>query len=296
MDIQDKIEAYIKNRMPPDERTAFEDAIGQDPALGATVEQARIEYEAVNRIVEHQLLGWMREWHPEVEPPNRPPLVRRYWPAAAAVLAVAVGAVWFFAGRDQPETPTIFGREAPTVRPTSDSSKAVPEGTIAVPKPSRPNLPAGSKRYVALAEGRFRGREPRSFLRGTPSSGQPHAPDPLAQAVEAWEQGNTDLAANLAAAVPASEERFADAQVLLGQIRFAQKQFGMAEHAFRTALGTGAIGTDEAEWNILLCMLAQYPAKKTEFDRLLNKITDDGDEHTYKAAGKLLRTEVEKGE
>lgn len=295
MDIQEKIDAYVKNRMSPDERTAFEAELRLDAGLSAAVEQARIDLDVANRIVEQELQGWMREWRKETKQPKdsvwpmRLP-ARLYWILAALALVV----IWFVfrPANTHKASPAIMKPENSPTRPYTDSSHSTPKAPIAGPSPlPRPD----DTRYVALAEKRFQGRTPRSFLRGTPESQPPDGSDALAQAIETWEKGDADRAAEIAATVPPTDEYYADALVLLGQIRFSQKQFARAERAFRTALATGVIGTDEAEWNILLCLLAQQPQKKAEFDLLLQKIADDGDEHTYKTAAKQLREEMEQG-
>jgi tetratricopeptide (TPR) repeat protein len=298
MEVQDKIDAYVKNEMPPDERAAFEAELLQDTALQEAVQQARLDLDVANRLIETEILGWMQDWEPESATAdagaNRSPLrvsasnVRKYWMAAAAALALVAAAVWFFIRPSTPESPGIV---QPVVKPAAPAPGPVAEDVTkeTTPTPEK-RPPAADSRLIALAESKFRGREPRTFVRGA-TPGQ-STKDALSQAAEAFEAKNIRSALRLAMSVPASDERYADAQLFLGQVYFSQKQFEKAERAFRAALATGNIGADEAEWNILLCLLAQYPAKKADFDALSAKISDDAGDHIFKEEAKQLREQM----
>lgn len=305
MEVQDKIDAYVKNEMPPNERAVFEAEIRQDAALQEAVQQARLDLDVANRIIETEILGWMRDWEPEYATAdagaNTSPLrvsasnVRKYWMAAAAALALVAAAVWFFIRPGTPESPGIVqpvekpAAPAPGAGGVEPSPVAEDATKETIPTPEK-RPPAADSRLIALAESKFRGREPRTFVRGA-TLGQ-STKDALSQAAEAFEAKNIRSALRLAISVPASDERYADAQLFLGQVYFSQKQFEKAERAFRAALATGDIGADEAEWNILLCLLAQYPAKKSDFDALSAKIADDAGDHIFKEEAKRLREQM----
>jgi anti-sigma factor RsiW len=127
MEVQDKIDAYVKNEMPPDERAAFEAELLQDTALQEAVQQARLDLDVANRLIETEILGWMQDWEPESATAdagaNRSPLrvsasnVRKYWMAAAAALALVAAAVWFFIRPEHTRVARHCAARSKTCRP-----------------------------------------------------------------------------------------------------------------------------------------------------------------------------------
>lgn len=112
MQTQDNIDAYVKNRLLPEEKTAFEHELAQDPDLRAAAAQARLDLEVANLLIRDEVRGWVSKWSdnddwPEIqqEAPSapRPPLFSAHfyrWMAVAAAVILAPTAYWFFSNRE----------------------------------------------------------------------------------------------------------------------------------------------------------------------------------------------------
>lgn len=308
MHTQDTIDAYVKGQLTPAEKAAFEADLARDPALADAVAQARLDLEVANLIIRDEVRTWMSTWAeddawseldqaaPHSDSPSPPPTLssRRFylWMAAAAALTLVLAAVWFFRPvkpgaepviveqKDNPAPPTPpdkSGEQQPTLQDDTQEPQAP------APRP----LPKTDPRLIAMAGEGFQYRNTETFLRkGEPS--QPTKPlDSVSLAVEALRNNRVGEAIRLATAVPQSDARYADAQLLLGQVYFEQKQYAKASIAIQQALNTGKIPKDQANWNLLMTLVAQYGARKPEADALLKVILSDKDHPYYEDAEAL---------
>lgn len=63
----DKIEAYLRGKLPPAEAAAFEAEMNADPELAALVKKHRLENQGLEWLVERDLLAKMNAWEREAE-------------------------------------------------------------------------------------------------------------------------------------------------------------------------------------------------------------------------------------
>ncbi|MGI9160713.1 MAG: hypothetical protein ACR2K1_13270, partial [Saprospiraceae bacterium] len=167
-----------------------------------------------------------------------------------------------------------------------DSSARI---TMPAKKQNNPAQPIRTTdaRLIAMAENGFQYRNSEVFLRGGESGRPANAPDALGRAAEALRNHQWRAAARLAEAVPASDPQYADARLLLGQVFFQQKQYAAATQSIQQAIQTGKIPVDQANWNLLMTLVAQYGARKQEADQLLQSILTDPENPFFEDARAL---------
>ncbi len=314
MHTQDTIDAYVKGQLTPAEKAAFEADLARDPALADAVAQARLDLEVANLIIRDEVRSWMSTWaeddawseldqaapHSSGSPSSPPTLSSRrfyLWMAAAAALTLVLAAVWFFRPVKPGAEPVIVEQKDNPAPPTppedprpDKSGEQPPSLQDAKQQPQAPAprpLPKTDPRLIAMAGEGFQYRNTETFLRkGEPS--RPAKPlDSVSLAAEALRNNRVAEAIRLATAVPQSDARYADAQLLLGQVYFEQKQYAKASKAIQQALNTGKIPKDQANWNLLMTLVAQYGARKQEADALLKVILSDKDHPYYEDAEAL---------
>ncbi|MDX2134655.1 MAG: hypothetical protein SFV52_07710 [Saprospiraceae bacterium] len=314
MHTQDTIDAYVKGQLTPAEKAAFEADLARDPALADAVAQARLDLEVANLIIRDEVRTWMSTWAeddawseldqaaPHSDSPSPPPTLssRRFylWMAAAAALTLVLAAVWFFRPAKPGAEPVIVEHKDNNTPPSSpedprpDKSEEQPstqDGRQAPQAPAPLTLPKTDRRFIAMAEEGFQHRNSETFMRKGDLAQPNTSPDTVSLAAAALRKHQVDEAIRLAAGVPASDTRYADAQLLLGQAYFEQKQYARATSAIQKAIDTGKIPRDQANWNLLMTLVAQYGARKKEADALLKAILSDKDHPYYEDAEALAR-------
>lgn len=294
METQDTIDAYVKGQLSAAERSTFETALRNDPALAEAVEHARLDLQVANVLIEDEVRGWMQEWGKDPTPPAAPPgrsNPLRWLPFMVIILAVG-GGIWLF---NRTETPKqLDGQTKPEEKNVPQQQNQVDPNIVQQQQQTNPvqtppvkteTLPADA-RYLALAERNFKGGDNSSYIRKI-DPGQTAPPDLLQQAAEAINKKDYSQAIKLLSALPTTHPDYTSAQVLLGESYFGQKQFAKAEQAYTKALKSGKISADAVEWNLLMSYLAQYNTRKNDFDRLLKKILADTDHPDHEQAVKL---------
>ena len=292
MDIQDTIDAYVRGQLDPAEKADFEAALQNDPGLASAVDQARLDFGIANVLIEDEVRGWMQEWENEMPAPQKtsPPARNRWkWLGGGGLVLLLGSAVWFFNRTDDtghihtPPPPVVPSRPIDPNRPVVQQETAPP---VNVPvKPVSP--PATDPRYIAMAQRAFHPMEADSYMRGT----DPNQPaNILQQAADAIRKKEYDAAGKLLRALPQTDPDYISAQILLAETAFRQKKYASAEQAYIRALRSGKVSADAVEWNLLMTYLAQYPAKKSDFDRLLEKIMADSDHPDYQQALELQKS------
>jgi hypothetical protein len=293
MQTQDNIDAYVKNRLSPEEKTAFEHELAQDPDLRAAVAQARLDLEVANLLIRDEVRGWVSKWSedddwPEVRqasagsqtPPRLSPQIY-VWMAVAAALILTPTAYLFFRNRENANNLALSEKKNDPAQQQARSQETAQDSSEVITAPAKnqynpaQSVRATEARLIAMAEKGFQYRNSEAFLRGGESGRPQNSPDALSRAAEALRNNQWREAARIAGAVPASAPQYADARLLLGQVFFQQKQYAAATEAVQQAIQTGKIPVDQANWNLLMTLVAQYGARKQEADQLLQSILAD---------------------
>lgn len=306
MQVQDKVEAYVKNRLSPEEKTTFERALAQDPALRAAVAEARLALEVANLLIRDEARGWMSKWSDNDDWPElqqaapstpHPPLFSAQfyrWMAVAAALMLAPAAYWFFYKQENTENLAFSEKKNESAQAPIRPQVTRPDSSAKINTPAKkqdnPAQPTRSTdaRLIAMAENGFQYRNSEVLLRGSESGRPATTQDALSRAAEALRNKQWRLAVRLADAVPVSDPQYADARLLLGEVFFQQKQYAAATQCIQQAIQTGKIPVDQANWNLLMTLLAQYDARKQEADDLLQSILADAENPFFEDAQTLF--------
>lgn len=118
------------------------------------------------------------------------------------------------------------------------------------------------------------------------------ADHPLQPGFEALQNNRLVEAAAFFSAIPAGNERYAEAQYYLGHATLQQQQYDAALTAFANAASSNETKwRDKAEWNRLLTFLAAGRTTEPAFANLLNQVADAPD-HSFAKPAKALRAKL----
>jgi hypothetical protein len=303
----EKIELYLKKELTHDEMKAFENDIKNNPKLAEAVELHRLEWDAMEVLIEADLKKKMTEWHVpfEVAPSvflekndkNDSPLSvsstsrnRLNWllGIAASLTLLTVATVWYF-NRPQPQKPEISKTE-PTQKIDTPSvfSPKINEKTedkIATEKPQKqdtkkveiPNI-KDDKNYLAYAYAAYENEGAPTYedmqVRGANNE------NILDDAGKAYDKKDYKKAIDLLKNTPVSDENFSALEIL-AHAEFQSKNHKTALPVFQNLLKlSGKKSKEKSEWYLLLCYLSDYKNHKTEFNVLSESILAQK-EHAY---------------
>ena len=271
----DIIEDYLRGKLPAQEAADFERQIAADSALAETVDMMRVEQQAIELMFREELrakLGDMEKVAPiselaAVQPQNR----RMKWLLAALLAVLAAGGIWFII-RKVPQPAPVSPAEQP--QPKSD---APPVAKATEPAPKTEAAPQGSppeNRYASLMtkfyDRESNNRELEASVRGGDIRGQ----SPQTSNALAWmKSGKPEKAIpELLETTPSDGAiEYEAARKLLAHAYFQNNRFADAAIVFRE-LAQKDEGRDEAQWYLLLCLVADYPSQKAKADALFDAI------------------------
>lgn len=297
----DRIERYLKGKMPADEARIFEEEMAADPDLSEQVELQRLELDSLDFMLEEDLRQKFSDWKTDAPPLPDPALSprRRWWWMALLVALLGVTGIWLFRPAAPPPPPPV----TPPAHPAPPVS--TPEHPVAGqedPASKPPPVPAPSgpdRQLMAIALNTHTRTFPASMQSKLRSGGTSNAApdDALANGIKAY--ANSDFKKAVAELLTIQEQpdpqRYALAQKWLGHAYLEQKNFEKAADAFRALAdkNAGTIAQDEPEWNLLLSLLPNRALHRREFDGLLEKMCDPAKEHRYLNDAVPLRTQLE---
>ena len=316
----DKIEAYLIGRMDKTERVEFEKQIAADEDLAIEVEFQRLEHDAMNVLVEKNLRHKMSEWQTELpseqSSSNNSPLsiatpdkiklggeakvvslssrFMRYAAAASVIIGVILVGLWFFNPKpqnvivDTPAKPDTI-KTTPTPANKKPTEEIVQNPNKPIDKPTeKPNntkpieaIPPQYNDLLAYAETNL--DEYTLKIDGGNRGNNNNTKDELTQVAEAYKAQNYTQALALLQKLPVSNSVLEG----LGLVNFRLKKYDKAIAYFKPLIDD-TFFKDRAEWNMVLCYSAQYPAKATELKNLLNEIVKDNN-HPYATKANALK-------
>ncbi len=314
----DKIEAYLRGKMPAAEVEVFEKEIAADPALAALVKTHRLENQALEWLVERDLLSKMNAWEREVSGSSsrvaRYTLrVRRVWWAAgvAATLAVAFFGWWLLrpqgdigglppfvaAPKSKPpaavspkttpkpsqKPPVSQPQEAEKNEDVAESSKPSPAPTVKPPAPTAPSTPAID--YSALAANYYKQGD---FIQDSKNAtgGDTGGYGQALDSYKSKEFGNVEklLEPTLKSNPNALKEK-----ELLAHSLYQNRRYDEAIPYFRDlSSAKDKALAERSEWALSLTLLHKMPAQKALLSRVLDKILANPS-HTFYAKAKELK-------
>ncbi|MCB0573416.1 MAG: hypothetical protein KDC61_02475 [Saprospiraceae bacterium] len=304
----DKIEAYLRGKLPAEEAAAFEAEMSADAELSRQVRAQRIELQGLEWLVERDLRTKMDAWEREVEQaptPLRVSFVRRWWVGgAAAMLVLALFGWWLL----QPRQTDIGGpqpivstpdpatspqdtpvknvpqppRKAPQKQPDRIAEKSSPKPPVVTkPQPVTPAPPATD--YPALAAAYYRDQD---FM---DASAAATGESPLyGQALDRFKSGNYAAAEKLLAPVIKLNPNALKTKELLAHSLYKGGRYDAALPYLRElAASKDKSVAERSEWAMALTLLHRMPGQKPLLDRVLDKITSRPGHAFYRQADEL---------
>lgn len=304
-----KIEDYLRDRLSPQDRAAFESDMAADAELAALVQRQKQENQALELLAERDLRARMNAWERQM-PATLTPAGGRYrlkWVRWAAAAMVVFAAGWWLIRQTgpveapvavQPETPATSPKTTPAPkqperRPKTETPKEVitdaSKRPAPVPKTTPPAPVQKTVDYAALADEFYRERD---FFPAGQSTGSGAAG--YDQALQDFKKGKySDILPKLR---PGGKLDSKDLKTkeLLAHSLLKSGQYDAAIAAFREIVNTRKQPyADKAEWAMALTYLRQMPGKSAELDRALSRIVARPG-HLFYGSAMALRERLEK--
>jgi tetratricopeptide (TPR) repeat protein len=288
-----KIDDYLRGRLSPADKVAFEAEMAADATLAALVYRQKQENQALEVLAERDLRTRMNAWERQA-PAALAPAGGRYrlgWMKWAAAALVVLAAGWWIIDRTttkmeapvavQPVPQETPGKNAPKTtplptRPQRRLETPSPRDRVAdVPKPSvtpgkTAPLPPAKKTidYAALSNEFYRERDffPPGQSTGTGAAGYDRA-------VQDFKKGKySDLLPQLRKGGKLASNDLKTKELLAHSL-LKSGQYDAAVTAFREIVNTrNQPYADRAEWALALVYLRQMPARSAELNRALERI------------------------
>lgn len=287
-----QIDQYLSGQLAEAESAAMRAALLEDAALAQEVELRRLEFEVAEELIAQTIRDQLHRLRTEPPPQNhvQSPKEEKFrpyiWAIIAAMLSiVAIGLYWWVNRSVPPSAIAPLPNTTPQLLPT-DSAKQTPQATAppaATPETDPEPPKAEADRYLALAQKYYRDPD-LGTLRGTALDATP-----FETATAAWEK--QDWAGVLAALdrVGTSDPQFIRAQVFRGHAQFKMKRYRLAAQTFKTISDSHIQPwAEEADWYILLALLADGRGKSAAFQTGLQKVLADV-AHPYFSEAEALR-------
>lgn len=311
MKLFEQIEDYLKNRLSPEERQAFEAEMAANPAIAEAVALHRDMMNAVDdqeeelmrrapnkdeldlRELMENAYEAFKDDNKEDELPDAPSHTggkgKFYWFAALALLLVAIGGWWM------QRSPVVQEAKVPpvktdTIQPIAQSQNIPDTPAIAPKVPPATNPVINKQDYAAVV---------RDVYAETPyapgvlmnDSGDEPVENPLPNAIKAYSKNQFSEVVRLLQTVP--EEGRTDALKLRAHAYFRQNRFDPAALDFE-ALTNSALYKKDAEWYLLLCHAARLPKTETAYNTLLTKVAANGPKYEQRVQELKKRLSLKK--
>lgn len=280
LELFEKIEVYISGELSKEEQQVFEQQIESNPLLAQEVEMHRLEHDAMNVLVAHEIRGKMQTWSQELPTSSNNSKNKGFhWMWILPMILVVGGlVVWFNQPKEQniPKTPP--SEKIPTQQesnPATEEIKTEEQKEQKQPeqqptkKTDKPVAEIKQKtnintEYIAMAEQLYDSPD----VSGTRLLG---AENELQKVKDAYQDGKFEEVVKLLENATAQD---LEAQRILGHAYFRLKQFKSATEAFENIQKSGQISkTEEIEFYLLLSYLAE--SKLEEYNELLERLQQD---------------------
>lgn len=323
----DKIEDYLRGKLPPAEAAAFEADIAADPELAELVKLHRLERQGQEWLVERDLLSKMNTWEREVGSSSSVAVstlrVRRMWWAVgvAASLLVAffgwqllrpqedIGGPSPIVTTPKPKTSPITtppkttpkpSQKTPTSKPAEEAAqddrvaeKPKSSPTVPTPKPqAKPPAPAApTVDYAALAAAYYLEGDFIQNNNGNTGKNK-NTPNDYGQALDNYKSGKySDVEKLLKPALKSKPDALKEKELLAHSLYKSGQYDAAITYLKELSNSKDVVVAQRSEWGLALALLHKMPAKKAQLHQLLDKIGDDP-QHGFIWKARNLKTEL----
>lgn len=286
--IYNLIESWLDGELSPNEATAFEKRLKNDPELQSLAEAHRQARVTIDNWAIDKNLASVKEWNQEYDEKVREERLRKIFFGVAILLLSAVFAFWYF-----PSGTTI---EQPSKKTTQDSlideeNEAIldevfpkkeqekkQEPTIPVIPPKPPETKPTEVKY-AFKENTIDSFK-QVFIDNFETMGS-DAEEDLQKGMESFLKGELQDAKNHLKNISDSDGRaYTDANALLAIIEYDNGNFANAAEKF-SIYDSRKIGNEKTDWLLLQFLYKDYKNNQEVFWTHLNSILEEEDHKFY---------------
>lgn len=289
----EKIERYLLDRLPEEERRTFEAEIAADPELAKQVAGQRKEHEMMEALVEKRLRNKLAQWEMEAEnspdtgaPENgrHPGFPLRVRLLIGGLVLIAIGVIvtqiiiHFFPAPAPPPTSQQPQKEQPVKQEQQIQPARPLVDTPPLPPAGRPD----KTQYIALA---------RRYLGNFDFAGEilqrsDEGASTLKDALTALSDRRFREGIALLRSIPDDAAQYWDAQFYLGLAFLEQEKPEAAVPYLSSVAGqTGNLLSESAEWYLALAYLHQ--GNRDRCESTLRRISGDSQHPYYEKARNL---------
>ncbi len=308
-DLIDKIEDYLRGRLHKNEAVLFEQEIEANAELKELVGIHRFEIEAIEYLVEKDLLDKIRKW--DTEPVQEMPAPKGIkwlkWINWSLFVMCLLAGIWYFENRlktgsdaekihefKEPSTdiiPEIPGNKEETSAPVATEKS---DKNTAPNKDTRPSPQANE--YLALADAFY--QQPEHLVSNLKSPALDVPSTRISRAAQAFKEGQfKTVIALLRNLTPEDEpQQYEMVRELLAHAYFKSGEYPAAAAVFKSIADAKLIANmnDRAEWYLVLSLLPDYKKEKDQVDNWLHKMVDPAMEHGYAGSALELQQQLSK--
>lgn len=251
------IEAYLDGNLSDSKTQAFANRMEEDADFASTVDAYEVGEDAVEMLVENNLRAELKQLQSESTAAKVVPMAPKERKLTVATKQPAKRRNLFSSLAAAASVALLLGFFTFQHSATSTDNLLAEHSTFLMPEANR--------------------------------SGDETAAHPLATAFEAQKNGDYTIAINFYKNIPADNERYNEAQSLLGHTYYQKKAYSEAIEQFGKVATVGDLRyKDQAEFYQLLSYIGN-DQQDADFDRLMNKILSD-EGHTYHQKAKDLNS------
>lgn len=282
----DQIEGFLTGQLTSDQREAMERAVLEDHDLARAVELRRLEFEVAEALIAQNIRDQMVRLRLPQPPESLPaPSGEQYklrivWIIAALLSIAAIGIYWWNRQAAPPvphleRLPSSAPGQTPPVQPdvpVADTPQTGNDpGSPSQKKKSTAPDDRLARQQLALATTLYQ-RPDLGTIRGTATAGS----EAYERARSAWDK--QDYTAALAALqdFSASDPQWMRALTLRAHAQFQLKRFAQASASLATIADRKIMPwSEEADWYVLLALLADGKASTADFRARLDRLLAD---------------------
>ncbi|MBX2892037.1 MAG: tetratricopeptide repeat protein [Saprospiraceae bacterium] len=296
----EQIEKYLDGAMTNGERLAFESQMRNDPTLQQAVDDERLVRAAMQRLQEQELRAKMEQWWQEsAAPPRSAYPFYPYLKYGLLMLAVAVAGYMLWPSRTTvsndgvPPTPQLQDTTKPAdghLEPTGEQPP--PQATIEqIPQTPSPNKAPNNTKTLATSDNlsespdntaarvedfarlRYVGSPPLASRKSENTS----TDNVLAEPLKAKTQGKTALDKKEYGEaldwLQRADTTDHEVRYWMAEAHFQNRNYDEAVRLLQP-IATALQFRVDAQKNLVLCYLAQYPNRKTEYEQALQRLLE----------------------
>ncbi len=221
--------------------------------------------------------------------PEKPPFFSKYaWILWSILIGVVVIVSYYLIDRNDSlnlSNHAVEKQESSTANKTQDSlqntkSNKTKQGVLKPDKGISPISPQRKAKLHALAKEFYKGPDLEAF-----KNDNSNPDDPITKAQKAWTDHDLKKVISILEAIDEKNPRYIYSQLLLGHAYFQTKDYQKAKYSFNIVKQKNIMPySEEAEWNILITLVAQHKVRSPYFKRHLDKfINDTGNTYNIQA-------------